>query len=153
MHQILQDRVWRFFQKELVAHQLNGIVVKRLDKEIYKISNYCVRTDTATVEDSTGKIYKFLNSTTAVIYCCLMGTNRVNDAVIVHNLNDELERVYEKIFRLKRRIRQATQDFDRDVAVSRLAEYENQYTAKLEQLRKNIDQAKYIIKPGQTNGS
>jgi hypothetical protein len=153
MHQILQDRVWQFFQKELVAQQLNGLVIKRLDKEIYKISNYRVQTDTATVEDSTGKIYKFLNPTTAVIYCCLMVKNRVTDAVIVHNLNDELERIYEKIFRLKRRIRQATQDFDRDVAVSRLAEYENQYTAKLEQLRKNIDQAKYIIKPGQAYGS
>jgi len=153
MHQILQDRVWQFFQKELVAQQLNGIVIKRLDKEVYKISNYCVRTDTATVEDSTGKIYKFLNSTTAVIYCCLMGTNRINEALIVHNLNNELERTYEKIFRLKRRVRQATVDFDRDVAVSRLAEYENQYTAKLEQLRKNIDQAKYIIKPGQDYGS
>jgi hypothetical protein len=153
MHQILQDRVWQFFQKELVAQQLNGIVIKRLDKEVYKISNYCVRTNTATVEDSTGKIYKFLNSTTAVIYCCLMGTNRINEALIVHNLNDELERIYEKIFRLKRRVRQATVDFDRDVAVSRLAEYENQYTAKLEQLRKNIDQAKYIIKPGQDYGS
>jgi hypothetical protein len=153
MHQILQDRVWQFFQKELVAQQLNGIVIKRLDKEVYKISNYCVRTDTATVEDSTGKIYKFLNSTTAVIYCCLMGTNRINEALIVHNLNDELERTYEKIFRLKRRVRQATVDFDRDVAVSRLAEYENQYTAKLEQLRKNIGQAKYIIKPGQDYGS
>jgi len=153
MHQILQDRVWQFFQKELVAQQLNGIVIKRLDKEVYKISNYCVRTNTATVEDSTGKIYKFLNSTTAVIYCCLMGTNRINEALIVHNLNDELERIYEKIFRLKRRVRQATVDFDRDVAVSRLAEYENQYTAKLEQLRKNIDQAKYIIKPGQAYGS
>jgi hypothetical protein len=153
MHQILQDRVWQFFQKELVAHQLNGIVIKRLDKEIYKISNYRVQTKNSTVEDSTGKIYKFLNPTTAVIYCCLMGTNRVNDAVIVHNLNDELERIYEKIFRLKRRVRQADQDFDRDVAVAQLTEYENQYTAKLEQLRKNIDQAKYIIKPGQTNGS
>jgi hypothetical protein len=153
MHQILQDRVWQFFQKELVAQQLNGIVIKRLDKEVYKISNYRVKTDTATVEDSIGKSYKFLNSTTAVIYCCLMVTNRINEAVIVHNLNDELERAYEKIFRLKRRVRQATQDFDRDVAVARLAEYENQYTAKLEQLRKNIDQAKYIIKPGQTNGS
>lgn len=153
MHQILQDRVWQFFQKELVAQQLNGIVIKRLDKEAYKISNYRVQTNTATVEDSTGKIYKFLNSTTAVIYCCLMGTNRINEAVIVHNLNDELERTYEKMFRLKRRIRQATQDFDRDVAVSRLAEYENQYAAKLEQLRKNIDQAKYIIKPGQDYGS
>jgi hypothetical protein len=153
MHQILQDRVWQFFQKELVAQQLNGIVIKRLGKEVYKISNYRVQTNTATVEDSTGKIYKFLNSTTAVIYCCLMGTNRINEAVIVHNLNDELERVYEKMFRLKRRIRQATADFDRDVAVSRLAEYENQYAAKLEQLRKNIDQAKYIIKPGQNYGS
>jgi hypothetical protein len=153
MHQILQDRVWQFFQKELVAQQLNGIVIKRLDKEVYKISNYRVQTNTATVEDSTGKIYKFLNSTTAVIYCCLMGTNRINEAVIVHNLNDELERVYEKMFRLKRRIRQSTADFDRDVAVSRLAEYENQYAAKLEQLRKNIDQAKYIIKPGQDYGS
>jgi hypothetical protein len=153
MHQILQDRVWQFFQKELVAQQLNGIVIKRLDKEVYKISNYCVRTNTATVEDSTGKIYKFLNLTTAVIYCCLMGTNRINEALIVHNLNNELERIYEKIFRLKRRVRQATQDFDRDVAVSRLAEYENQYAAKLEQLRKNIDQAKYIIKPGQDYGS
>jgi hypothetical protein len=153
MHQILQDRVWQFFQKELVAHQLNGVVVKQLDKEIYKISNYRVQTNNSTVEDSTGKIYKFLNPTTAVIYCCLMTTNRVNEAVIVHNLNDEVERVYEKIFRLKRRIRQATQDFDRDVAVAQLTEYENQYSAKLEQLRKNIDQAKYIIKPGQTNGS
>jgi hypothetical protein len=153
MHQILQDRVWQFFQKELVAQQLNGIVVKKIDKEVYKISNYRVQTNTATVEDSTGKIYKFLNPTTAVIYCCLMTTNRVNDAVIVHNLNDELERIYEKIFRLKRRVRQADQDFDRDVAVAQLTEYENQYTAKLEQLRKNIDQAKYIIKPGQTNGS
>jgi hypothetical protein len=153
MHQILQDRVWQFFQKELATQQLNELVIKRLDKEVYKISNYCVRTDTATVEDSTGKIYKFLNSTTAVIYCCLMVKNRVNDAVIVHNLSGELERIYEKMFRLKRRIRQATQDFDRDVAVSRLAEYENQYTAKLEQLRKNIDQAKYIIKPGQAYGS
>ena len=82
-----------------------------------------------------------------------MTTNRINEALIVHNLNDELERVNEKMFRLKRRIRQVTQDFDRDVAVSRLAEYENQYTAKLEQLRKNIDQAKYIIKPGQNYGS
>jgi hypothetical protein len=153
MHQILQDRVWQFFQKELVAQQLNGIVIKRLGKDVYKISNYQVKTDIATVEDSTGKIYKFLNPTTAVIYCCLMGTNRINEAVIVHNLNDELERVYEKMFRLKRRVRQAAQDFDRDVAVSRLAEYENQYTAKLEQLRKNIDQAKYIIKPGQDYGS
>ena len=153
MHQILQDRVWQFFQKELVAQQLNGIVIKRLDKEVYKISNYRVKTVNATVEDSTGKIYKFLNSTTAVIYCCLMGTNRINEALTILNLNDELERVYEKIFRLKRRVRQATQDFDRDVAVSRLAEYENQYTAKLEQLRKNIDQAKYIIKPGQDYGS
>jgi hypothetical protein len=153
MHQILQDRVWQFFQKELVAQQLNGIVVKQIGKEIYKISNYRVQTKNSTVEDSTGKIYKFLNLTTAVIYCCLMTTNRVNDAVIVHNLNDELERIYEKIFRLKRRVRQADQDFDRDVAVAQLTEYENQYTAKLEQLRKNIDQAKYIIKPGQTNGS
>jgi hypothetical protein len=153
MHQILQDRVWQFFQKELVAQQLNGLVIKRIDKEIYKISNYRVQTDTATVEDSTGKIYKFLNPTTAVIYCCLMVKNRVNDAVIVHNLNDELERIYEKIFRLKRRIRQVDQDFDRDVAVAQLTEYENQYTAKLEQLRKNIDQAKYIIKPGQAYGS
>jgi hypothetical protein len=153
MHQILQDRVWQFFQKELVAQQLNGIVVKQIAKEIYKISNYRVQTKNSTVEDSTGKIYKFLNPTTAVIYCCLMTTNRVNDAVIVHNLNDELERIYEKIFRLKRRVRQADQDFDRDVAVAQLTEYENQYTAKLEQLRKNIDQAKYIIKPGQTNGS
>jgi hypothetical protein len=153
MHQILQDRVWQFFQKELVAQQLNGIVVKQIGKEIYKISNYRVQTKNSTVEDSTGKIYKFLNPTTAVIYCCLMTTNRVNDAVIVHNLNDELERIYEKIFRLKRRVRQADQDFDRDVAVAQLTEYENQYTAKLEQLRKNIDQAKYIIKPGQTNGS
>jgi hypothetical protein len=153
MHQILQDRVWQFFQKELAAQQLNELVVKQVSKEVYKISNYRVQTNTATVEDSTGKIYKFLNTTTAVIYCGLMVKNRVNDAVIMHNLSDELERIYEKMFRLKRRIKQAAQDFDRDVAVARLAEYENQYTAKLEQLRKNIDQAKYIIKPGQSYGN
>jgi hypothetical protein len=137
-----------FFSKENIE-----IIQNDIRERIYKISNYRVQTKNSTVEDSTGKIYKFLNPTTAVIYCCLMTTNRVNDAVIVHNLNDELERIYEKIFRLKRRVRQADQDFDRDVAVAQLTEYENQYTAKLEQLRKNIDQAKYIIKPGQTNGS
>ena len=50
--------------------------LENIDKEVYKISNYRVKTVNATVEDSTGKIYKFLNSTTAVIYCCLMGTNK-----------------------------------------------------------------------------
>jgi hypothetical protein len=153
MHQILQDRVSQFLQKELLTHQINGLVIKRLDKEIYKISNYRVQTDSATVEDSTGKIYQFLNPTTAVVYCCLMSINNINDASVIYNLNDELVRVNEKIFRLKRRIKKVSENFARDVAVSRLVEYENQYASKLEQLKKNINRAKYIIKPGQTNGS
>jgi hypothetical protein len=153
MYQILQDRISQFLQKELLNYQLNGLIIKRLDKEVYKISNYQVRTDSSTVEDSTGQLYQFLNPTTAVVYCCLMTINHINDAVVIHNLNGELLRLYEKIFRLKRRIKQVSDNFVRDVSVSRLIEYENQFAGKLEQLKKNIDRAKYIIKPGQTNGS
>ena len=82
-----------------------------------------------------------------------MASNLINEAIIVLELNNEIVRLTEKIQQAKTQLRRTKNNFTRDMTVARLLEFENQFAAKNQQLKKNIINAKYIIKPGQTNGS
>jgi len=153
MEKNLHSKILKFLNKELFDQELNSAVLKKIDNQRYKISKYQVATSTATVEDSTGALYQFLNVSSAVVYCCLMSTNRLNEAYTVRFLNDELGRLAQKIKITKKRALSTSNPANKDIMVAKLLEYENQYTAKVDQLKKNIAQAKYIIKPGHANGS
>ena len=153
MDNVLQTRVYNFLQQGLLDQELRGPVLKKINEQTYKISNYRLNVRTAQVQDSLGNQLAFLNSTTATVYCCLMASNLINDAIIILELNNEIVRLTEKIHQAKSQLRRTKNSFTRDMTVARLLEFENQITAKNQQLKKNIINAKYIIKPGHANGS
>jgi hypothetical protein len=153
MDQDLHNRLYKFLKQELADQELNSLVLKQLNNKTYKISTYRLTKDTSTVESSTGQIYQFVSLTPAVVYCCLMAINYVNDAQIILTLNDELARLNEKTQTTRKRLRRVSNSFDRDLLVAKLLQFETQYDGKVSQMKKNIVRAKYIIKPGQSNGS
>ena len=153
MDQDLHNRLYKFLKQELADRELNSLVLKQLNNKTYKISTYRLTNDTSTVESSTGQIYQFVSLTPAVVYCCLMAINYVNDAQIILTLNDELARLNEKTQTTRKRLRRVSNSFDRDLLVAKLLQFETQYDGKVSQMKKNIVRAKYIIKPGQSNGS
>lgn len=153
MDQDLHNRLYKFLKQELADQELNSLVLKQLNSKTYKISTYRLTKDTSTVESSTGQIYQFVSLTPAVVYCCLMAINYLNDAQIILTLNNELVRLNEKTQTIRTRLRRASNSFDRDLLVAKLLQFETQYDGKLSQMKKNIIRAKYIIKPGQSNGS
>jgi hypothetical protein len=153
MDQDLHNRLYKFLKQELADRELNSLVLKQLNNKTYKISTYRLTKDTSTVESSTGQIYQFVSLTPAVVYCCLMAINYVNDAQIILTLNDELARLNEKTQTTRKRLRRVSNSFDRDLLVAKLLQFETQYDGKVSQMKKNIVRAKYIIKPGQSNGS
>ena len=153
MDQDLHNRLYKFLKQELADQELNSLVLKQLNNKTYKISTYRLTKDTSTVESSTGQIYQFVSLTPAVVYCCLMAINHVNDAQIILTLNDELARLNEKTQTTRKRLRRVSNSFDKDLLVAKLLQFETQYDGKVSQMKKNIVRAKYIIKPGQSNGS
>jgi hypothetical protein len=82
-----------------------------------------------------------------------MAINYLNDAQIILTLNNELVRLNEKTQTIRTRLRRASNSFSRDLLVAKLLQFETQYDGKIHQMKKNIIRAKYIIKPGQSNGS
>lgn len=153
MDQDLHNRLYKFLKQELTDQELNSLVLKQLNSKTYKISTYRLTKDTSTVESSTGQIYQFVSLTPAVVYCCLMAINYLNDAQIILTLNDEIARLSEKTQATRKRLRRASNSFDRDLLVAKLLQFETQYDGRMNQMKKNIIRAKYIIKPGQSNGS
>jgi hypothetical protein len=153
MDQDLHNRLYKFLKQELADQELNSLVLKQLNSKTYKISTYRLTKDTSTVESSTGQIYQFVSLTPAVVYCCLMAINYLNDAQIILTLNNELVRLNEKTQTIRTRLRRASNSFSRDLLVAKLLQFETQYDGKIHQMKKNIIRAKYIIKPGQSNGS
>jgi hypothetical protein len=153
MDQDLHNRLYKFLKQELTDQELNSLVLKQLNSKTYKISTYRLTKDTSTVESSTGQIHQFVSLTPAVVYCCLMAINYVNDAQIILTLNDEIARLSEKTQATRKRLRRASNSFDRDLLVAKLLQFETQYDGRMNQMKKNIIRAKYIIKPGQSNGS
>jgi len=140
MDQDLHNRLYKFLKQELADRELNSLVLKQLNNKTYKISTYRLTKDTSTVESSTGQIYQFVSLTPAVVYCCLMAINYVNDAQIILTLNDELARLNEKTQTTRKRLRRVSNSFDRDLLVAKLLQFETQYDGKVSQMKKKYRQ-------------
>jgi len=121
MDQDLHNRLYKFLKQELADQELNSLVLKQLNNKTYKISTYRLTKDTSTVESSTGQIYQFVSLTPAVVYCCLMAINHVNDAQIILTLNDELARLNEKTQTTRKRLRRVSNSFDIVIVLNSIA--------------------------------